>query len=1006
MKILFLHIGDMHVKDRKCINSFQIKKIADALNCFCNYDQIILIIAGDIAYSGTKEQYKYAEYLVGTLISEIKKVCNYSKKIDVLCVPGNHDLDHNGSPMTSEFLQGIRKVNSYDKHLPNELKKQEAFFSFACRNSCFTDKSVFDRKVLKYSDFTIEVNMINSGVFSILEEDKALHYIPMHYINEISLPTKSDFVITVMHHSPEWYVDDLKNNLEEVIYSKSSIVFYGHEHYIAKKTIAYESNAPAIIQAGGCLCENENWSTSSFHAGEFDTNTRIYKHIEYRWNPRHKQYEPYESFDDTLPYKPSIEKNLEITETFKKDLLIDTWHDISTDFRDYYVFPRIQSEERISGNNREFTNHDTFIDEILNKKKIIITGGYNSGKTLLLKALMLQLVQRNYIVLFCDIDNIRGKKAERIIRNCFEDIYGDKESDYKRYEQIPKERKVLIIDDFDQIKSSSLDMFMSQIGEKFEYFIFSSKELIDVSLLERTKAQLKAVDSIYRYKIMPLYADKRQELIERVVKIKATDPSSVAKISKILTEAITAQRRFINLDPDFIIKYVEYYCNNVGDAVGGDSGVFSKVFEASLINAINKYQTQKLSVDKVFVLLSKIAHYIHFNKAYPISKQQVLKIIDQYNEDYGADVIGIDFISIATQANILVFDETLTGYRFANKNYLAYFVARELNSQYNNTGDDSDLQTVLRYACFGINADILLFVSYITDNIKILRLILQIAIEYTKDWAEFDLLNNVPNFLSMEKKHYVELPAEDAKQKEQEAEVLSEKETDKAIQTIDIYDYSEDDIDNFINQLIRASQLLTIVARCLPNFEHSMLKSDKENFIRVIYTLPNKVFNLWALEKDKEFDEIVRFFKEQSQDYYIRQKKLKDDDIVRVLQWTAMSFLLDLYNLAVFYATKENTIEYLSSFNYSEKGTYKLEHLMMLERQASADAFISEAIDATRDKNGHLYPILISRVVSHALVYRPDFKQHQVQQLQSKFFPGKESQKKILVQRMQNKNVE
>ena len=381
---------------------------------------------------------------------------------------------------------------------------------------------------------------------------------------------------------------------------------------------------------------------------------------------------------------------------------------------------------------------------------------------------------------------------------------------------------------------------------------------------------------------MPLYADKRQELIERVVKIKATDPSSVAKISKILTEAITAQRRFINLDPDFIIKYVEYYCNNVGDAVGGDSGVFSKVFEASLINAINKYQTQKLSVDKVFVLLSKIAHYIHFNKAYPISKQQVLKIIDQYNEDYGADVIGIDFISIATQANILVFDETLTGYRFANKNYLAYFVARELNSQYNNTGDDSDLQTVLRYACFGINADILLFVSYITDNIKILRLILQIAIEYTKDWAEFDLLNNVPNFLSMEKKHYVELPAEDAKQKEQEAEVLSEKETDKAIQTIDIYDYSEDDIDNYINQLIRASQLLTIVARCLPNFEHSMLKSDKENFIRVIYTLPNKVFNLWALETDKEFDEIVRFFKEQSQDYYIRQKKLKTTICARI----------------------------------------------------------------------------------------------------------------------------
>ena len=1006
MKVLFLHIGDMHIRDRRGLNSFQIKKIADTLNGFYRFDRIVLIIAGDIAHSGTSIQYKYAGYLVGTLIAAIKRSCKYSKKIDVVCVPGNHDLDHNSSPMTSEFLQGIRKVDSYDKHLPSELKKQDAFFSFASRNACFTGKSVFFRRILNYSGFTIEVNMINSGVFSILEEDKALHYIPRHYINEISSPTGAGFVITVMHHAPEWYTDEQKNILEEAIYSKSSIVFYGHEHYIGKKTVAYESSAPAIIQAGGCLCENENWSTSAFHIGEFDTTTSIYKHIEYRWNARQQQYEQHESFNDTLPYKPSAEKVLEMTEAYKTDLLVDKKHDISTDFRDYYVFPRIQSEERIGGSNREFTSKDAFIEEILNKKKAIITGSYNSGKTLLLKELMLHLTKKQYTVLFCDIDNIRGKKAERIIRYCFEDIYGDRDSNYRRYEQIPKERKVLIIDDIDQIKPSSLDMFMPQIGEKFEYFIFSSKELIDISLFERTKTQLKAVDSIYRYKIMPLYADKRQELIERVVTLKATDPASVSKTSKLLADAITAQRRFISLDPDFIIKYVEYYCNNVGDAVGGDSGVFSKVFEASLINAVNKYQTQKLSVDKVFVLLSKVAHYIHFHKAYPISKQQVMEIVDQYNDDYGTGVIGIDFVSIVTQAKILVSDDTATGYRFANKNYLAYFVARELNSQYNATGDDSDLQSILRCACFGINADILLFVSYITDNIRILRLILQIVNEYTEDWAEFDFTHNMPQFLSEERKHCVELPPVDAKQKEQEAEVMAEKAAENAIQTIDIYDYSEDDIDNFVNQLIRAVQLLTIVARCLPNFEHSMPKSDKEDFVRVIYSLPNKVFNLWATEADKEFDEIVQFFKEQSQDYYARQKKLSDDDIVRMLQWVAMSFLLDLYNLSVSHATKDNTIEYLSGFNYSEKGTYKLEHLMMLERQATANTFIAEAMSAVKDKNGHLYPTLVARVVSHALVFRSDFEYKQVHQLQSKFFPNKEAQKKIMVQRMQNKNVE
>ena len=1003
MKILFLHIGDMHIKDHNSVNSFQINKIADTLNSFSSFDKVVLIVAGDIAQSGTADQYYHAGHLIGKLIAAIKRRFKYRDKIDVLCVPGNHDLDHKGNPMTSEFLQGIRKVNSYEKHLPGELQKQEAFFNFAARNACFEDKSVFCRRILTYGDFTIEANLINSGVFSILEEDKALHYLPQHSLNDISTPTGAQFVITLMHHAPEWYTDAQKNSLEESIYAKSSIIFYGHEHYIGKKTVSYETSAPAIIQAGGCLCKNENWTESAFHVGVLDVETRDYTHVEYKWNSRQKQYEQQAARNTQLPYKPSAEKALNITESFKSELLLDRKHDISPDFRDYYVFPRIQSEDRIGSGNHEFTTEDSFIDEVLQKRKVLISGGYNSGKSTLLRKLFLRLSDMGYTVLLCDIENIRGKKADRIIRNCFEDIYGENPSDFQRYEQIPKEKKILIIDDIDQIKQNSFDSFLSQIGERFEYIIFASKQLIDLSLFERMKTQLKAVDSIYRYKVMPMYSDKRGELVMRIVALKAADPASVPKTTKILTDAINAQRRFISLDPDFIIKYVEYYCNNVGDAVGGDSGVFSKVFEASLINAISKYQTTRLSVDKAFVLLSKVAHYVHFHKAYPVSEHQIMMIVDQYNDDYGTSVNGTDFINVVTQAKVLVFDELSTGYRFANKSYLAYYVAREVNSQYNDTGDDTDLQAILRCACFGINADILLFISYITDNIRILRLILHMVNEYTKDWAEFDFDNNMPQFLREERRHNVELPPPDAKQQEQQAEILAEKAAEQTVQTVEIYDYSEDDIDIFANQLIRAVQLLTIVARCLPNFEHSMPKGDKEAFVKVIYSLPNKVFFLWASEADKEVDDIVQFFREQSQDYYARQKKLSDDDLIRVLQWASMSFLLDLYNLPVVYATKDSTIPYLSSFNYNASNTYLLEHLMMLERQAPADSFITESINAVKENKGFLFPTLVKRIVSHALVFRSDLDHSQIQQLQAKFFPKVETQRKLLVQRTQNK---
>lgn len=61
MKILFLHIGDMHIVDRQGINFFQIKKLVDTFHGFGSFDKILLIIAGDISQIGQMEQYGHAK---------------------------------------------------------------------------------------------------------------------------------------------------------------------------------------------------------------------------------------------------------------------------------------------------------------------------------------------------------------------------------------------------------------------------------------------------------------------------------------------------------------------------------------------------------------------------------------------------------------------------------------------------------------------------------------------------------------------------------------------------------------------------------------------------------------------------------------------------------------------------------------------------------------------------------------------------------------------------------
>ena len=79
---------------------------------------------------------------------------------------------------------------------------------------------------------------------------------------------------------------------------------------------------------------------------------------------------------------------------------------------------------------------------------------------------------------------------------------------------------------------------------------------------------------------------------------------------------------------------------------------------------------------------------------------------------------------------------------------------------------------------------------------------------------------------------------------------------------------------------------------------------------------------------------------------------------------------------------------------------------MMSEKQALPRAFAAEALSLDRESVGDSFDILVKRVVSHALVFRSDFENVLTQQVQDKFFPNKDTQKKIRIQRIQNKRIE
>ena len=374
----------------------------------------------------------------------------------MVCVPGNHDIEYEISPRSAKELNAIYNDFSYNKHLDEELSKQKNFFEFSKRSKCFCNKSVFDRKLVNVDGFVIEVNMLNSAVFSLMkDEDKGLHYIDQSAINELNTPSGADFVISVMHHAPDWYIDAQKDQIETALLCKSSLIFLGHEHKAGTRNCSYNDKAAAFIHAGGSLCNNSDWTNSEFEVGVLDTQTLEYSTTLFKWNPSELQYEENKGISKKLPSKKSIEKALIVTEEYNQNLFNDAHRSFSSNSQDYYVFPRLETETYESNGNKEFLDIESFIAEIQKKHQVLITGGNNSGKSLLLKNLFLKLTGLGKCVVLCDIDTIKRKESSKIVKSNFEDIYGDDFSDYNRFKQLPPENKVLIIDDIDLRSSRS-----------------------------------------------------------------------------------------------------------------------------------------------------------------------------------------------------------------------------------------------------------------------------------------------------------------------------------------------------------------------------------------------------------------------------------------------------------------------------------------------------------------------------------------------------------------------
>ena len=180
MKLGIIHLSDIHFRKGE-FDIIADDEIAQSISASVRTDligttHVLLVVSGDIAYSGHEEEYNYATDWFSNLYTLIADSCNATCWI--LCCPGNHDVDHSDNrKLRSALVDKIRQdpTLSFDKDIVEECtKEQRTFFTF--RESLEGDEIlVHDDPLVRIhrirdDDSIVQINVFNTAWMSLLDE--------------------------------------------------------------------------------------------------------------------------------------------------------------------------------------------------------------------------------------------------------------------------------------------------------------------------------------------------------------------------------------------------------------------------------------------------------------------------------------------------------------------------------------------------------------------------------------------------------------------------------------------------------------------------------------------------------------------------------------------------------------------------------------------------------------------------------------------------------------------
>lgn len=734
MKLLFLHLSDVHVSGPDNLILSRRSKIVDAIrNLEYSLDGVVVIVSGDLTFSGTEDQCLLVMEFLDALKRDLQVCVPSGVEIPVIIVPGNHDCDFTGPTTIRDLVLGTLPTEPGRISDPAVIQActqvQDSFFQLVhATGGPLLDPGhrLHYQYRLAFGSESILFYCYNTAVTSRLDEKPGTLFCPPAAVKPEAHPA---LVVSVLHHPYNWLRPEDARPLRRQIEQLSDIVLTGHEHEHSRRVQHVATGEVNEFIEGGVLQDSRDPDASAFNAILVDTASKQRRFCLFSW--RDDLYHPTEIGEweplqlnharTKRPFEPTPEMQrllddpeLTLTHRERGELKLS----------DIFVGPDLR-EVSYKGEQTTVLRSAKLIDRVAEIQRVLIVGTDQSGKTSLAKRQFEEWRHRGFVPLLVDCAEVRFTSEDHVYRT-LERLAGEQygPDTQEPYRQLDPSRRVLILDNLDKLRSpKQVRRHLVETLTKFASYVllFANDLALHIEEIARGSST-----PLKRYRIQPFGHVLRSELVQKWFLLAGAESSEEEAVRAMMRveQALDTilGRNFVPAFPVFILAILQ--ANETAtpiDLRASTNGYFYEMFIRSTL-AVGE---DRQSYDIKTAYLAHLAYQFLVNKWRSASLEQLTAVHQQYQALYDISRPLKQMIDQMTAQHVLVEKDGQFSFKYRYIYY--YFVAAYLRDHITEPEARDVISRLSERVYVDENANILLFLAHLSRDPFIIEAMLKEA---------------------------------------------------------------------------------------------------------------------------------------------------------------------------------------------------------------------------------------------------------------------------------------